>query len=183
MSEITELNANYTDYAHHITEAVLQTQADLATLKAQIDTYQVVEDLKTAANFNPDLPPAYRRRPMWQHVPTSEQWQSRNKSARIYLYLRWRRDRATRTHQGPNGSRKTYVGRDPNRQALARRMVQNRRDYITLTDTYNAQLRTFRTMNLRLSQILHDFNHRIEQTTAAISMVTTLQPKRQDHAT
>lgn len=55
----------------------------------------------------------------------SEQWQDRNGSGQ-YLYMLFRLG-PDGQYQGPDGKRKVYIGKDPERIAEARRLAENRR--------------------------------------------------------
>ena len=55
----------------------------------------------------------------------SEQWQDRNGSGQ-YLYLLFRLG-PDGQYQGPDGKRKVYIGKDPDKIAEARRLAENRR--------------------------------------------------------
>ena len=64
---------------------------------------------------------------MYPAIP-SENWQTRNGSGQ-YLYMVFQRDRKTGQYQGPNGSRKVYVGKDPAKIEQARQMARNRQEW------------------------------------------------------
>ena len=106
-------------------ESLSRASADVQLLLVQLERkraeFVVVHSLKDGreAHFA-------RKRPMWEHEPTSEQVTDRGGDGQ-YLYLYWRNGHGPRPKAGGRCQRKTYVGSRPDRVKLARDMVTNLR--------------------------------------------------------
>jgi DNA repair exonuclease SbcCD ATPase subunit len=108
------------------------------------DLIEIQEGIKAAEAHLETLNQAMTRLEdagMYPAVPT-EQWQSRNDSPPIYLYMIFRFDHRRGGYAGPAGKRKVYVGNKEERIAEARRLAKNRRLWEQLRRTAS-QLKTW----------------------------------------
>lgn len=112
----------------HLLDGMTVTKADLLEIHTGIEAAQAhLARLRQAMD-------ALEEAGMYPAIPT-EQWQGRNGSEPVYLYMIFRFDHRRGGYTGPDSKRKVYVGNKPARIAEARRLAKNREIWERLRST------------------------------------------------